>query len=317
MMRLLLKEDYQYKQIKDYVIITPVAVKPINDLLSAKSKSSMKEGLSSTVYDTITIEKIIIKYDTQTVQRKEVIYDTIKIRKQEIVYDTILSPESINVDAKKWHFGGFFGPILRKRNGDNLDADYYGVSVGGSAQYSLKNFYFQLDGSYQYLINTIKNSTITEITETRTDTISTFFVIEDGVRTPVYITEEVEVVREIQTDIDRTNSLQYLSFSLVAGYSFQLKNFSIGADLGVSTDWLLSRNELIFIGNELQEDNSIQYNDPVINAVVQLPLKFTRTNLIGTFSITPYFQYGINDDFRNPSPGGKRVVSGIKVGVLF
>ncbi|MEL6558647.1 MAG: hypothetical protein AAFQ94_10720 [Bacteroidota bacterium] len=311
MMKLLLKDDFRYKKIDEYVIINPVT--------KEKAETVAEEILTdeTVVFDTVTIEKVIVHYDTQQIAVRKFFYDTIRIPKEEIFYDTLSVTDFSDSTSRKWQFGGFFGPVMRRRQGADLDADYFGAQVGGSVRYNLENLYLQLDASYQYLLSNVSSSSVTEVMETRTDTISVFFVIEDGVRTPVYVTEEVDITREIQTNIDRTNTLQFLTFSLVGGYELKMTNLSLGLNLGVSADLLLNRDELIFADTELEDNSATQFNNPTVSVVFQMPFQYSKPEFIGSVMMTPYVQYGLNDEFRIPSPGGNRLVAGIKLGIIF
>lgn len=311
MMKLLLKDDFKYKVIKEYVIINPV----IKEKTEAVSDDLLPE--ETVVFDTITIEKVVVHYDTQQIAVRKFFYDTIQITREEIIYDTVSVTNFSDSPSRRWQFGGFFGPVLRRRRGTGLHADYFGAAVGGSVRYNLEKLYFQIDASYQYLLSNVSNNSVVEVTETRTDTISVFFVIENGVRTPVYVTEEVDVTREIQTNVDRTNTLQFLSLSFVGGYEFKMTHLSLGLDLGINADLLLSRDELIFTNTGLEDNSTTQFGNPSVSVVFQLPVKYSKPGLIGSAIMTPYIQYGINDEFKNPSPGGSRLVAGIKLGVIF
>ena len=311
MMLLLLKDDFKYKKIKEYVIVNPI-VKPKAEV---SRQNLMKE--ERVVFDTVIIEEILTIYDTQKIEIRKLIYDTVRVPLQEIFYDTISVLNPIGIVSKSWNFGGFFGPVFRKRSGAGLNANYFGAALGGSVRHNLEKLYFQLDASYQYLLNNVSNSSVTELIETRTDTISVFFVIENGVRTPVYITEEVDVSRLVQTDVDRNNTLQFLSFSLIGGYEFKFNNLSLGVDIGINTDLLLNRDELVFINEELLDNSEIEFNNPSFSVVLQIPFKYSKPAFIGEVMITPYMHYGINDEFEAPSPGAGRLVVGIKVGIIF
>ena len=305
----LLGEDFQYKIIGKYVVITKRVPKVVE---------SVKKPGSPVVYDTIPIPKVVVVYDTQTVVKKQIQYDTITIEKLMVTYDTVqvgLSTYSSTDD--RWSFGGFVGALQRNRSGGFAEASYSGVEIGGSVQHRRGNYTFQLDLSYQYLIDQVTNSTIEEITETRIDTISTFFIIRDGIREPVYITETTEVTSELRTEIDRTNTLQFLGLSLTGGYQYPMGNVSVGLRVGIRADWLVSGDEWLFSNNQRVDDQRIQYAAPSTSVVAHFPITLQKQGLIGTFSLTPFFQYGLNRDIATPNLGGDRRVFGVRIGVLF
>ena len=317
-LKMLLKEKFQYKIIDKYVVVTP-SVTP--SVTRSENRSELKPAKASDaapvlVYDTIPIQQIEIVYDTQTVIQKEIFYDTVTIKKLLLSLDTVQVsfPE---YDAEdRWSAGGFFGFLQRRRVGGIAEANYGGIELGASVQHRYKNYNFQLDLSYQYLIDQVSTSNAEEVIETRVDTISTFFIIRDGIREPVYITETTEVTSEIKTVIERTNSLQFLGASFTGGYQHPMGNISMGIRVGLRAEWLISREEWLFLDGRRIDDRSIQYSAPVTSVVAHFPIALQKDGLIGTISFTPFFQYGLNRDLLTPDFGGNRYVFGIRVGIL-
>ncbi|MEL7148209.1 MAG: hypothetical protein AAFO69_17680, partial [Bacteroidota bacterium] len=234
-----------------------------------------------------------------------------------VSFDTVQVGLSSGREGRRWSFGGFSGAQQRQRVGGRVEARYSGVEVGASIHRRHRNLSFQLDFSYQYLIDQVSGSSVEEVTETRIDTISTFFVIRDGVREPVYITEATEISSEVRTNTERTNTLQFIGLSLTGGYQLPVGDVSIGMRLGIRADWLISRDEWLFLENQRVTSQNIGYAAPATSLVAHFPVSLHKEGLIGTLSFTPFFQYGLNNDILTPNLGGKRQVLGIRLGFLF
>lgn len=303
----LLSDDFQYEIIGKYVVIT-------RRLAETKKVVQSSRPI---LYDTILVPKEVIVYDTQTVIQQQVRYDTVRVPMLSVVVDTVQVGIRMDSTTKSWSFGGFFGVLQRRRFNGLVDADYRGIELGASVQHQRGNYTFQVDLSYQYLIDQIANTSIEEVTETRIDTVSTFFIIRDGIRQPVYVTETSEVTSEVRTNIDRTNTLQVFGLSLTGGYQYPLGDVSIGARLGIRVDWMISRDEWLFLDNQRVDDQAIQYAAPATSLVAHFPVTFQRQDLMGAFSLTPFFQYGLNQDILTPDIGGNRAVLGMRIGILF
>ncbi|MGB3465809.1 MAG: hypothetical protein WBA74_11085, partial [Cyclobacteriaceae bacterium] len=303
-LEILLKDSFQYKIIDDYVIITR----------AEKESPSPEAQETHLIYDTVRVkmEEIKVVYDTQRIIQNVPVYDTIKTEQKVIVYDTI-TVRSPPKNKKKIHAGFFFGPSYRTRSSPGME--YYGLSAGGLLRYNFKKFNIQVDANYELLLNTVRYSMQETVTETSIDTVSVFFVVRDGVRTPVYITEEVETTTEIRTDSEKLNNLQFLSVSVTSGYNFTSGKVRAGINIGVGMDWLVSSNEHLITTDTILETGDITYQNPAINLLIQLPIGMSRQRT--SFNITPYLKYGLNNDFVIPAADTDRYATGIRLEVIF
>ncbi|MEM9855864.1 MAG: STN domain-containing protein [Bacteroidota bacterium] len=305
----ILGNRFSFKVINDYVVInSKKQPEEITPLLSTAEQKPV-------VYDTIIIEKTDIHFDTVRVEvlEKKEVYDTIFTEKQVKVYDTV----TYHVKPKNNHqFLSYVAPTLWRRDSESL----FGAAVGLSYRYNLPDFYVELGVSYQYAMHNVNFSEEEILTELQVDTLSTFFVIENGQRTPVYVIDSTFSDREVTTEVDRTNSVHQISLALLVGKSFRVSNrIELGVNTGFSVDWVFRTDELLRVDNNLSE-RSLEppnYRFPLQNIRIELPFLYKGNSLSEGYFLSPFGEVGLNSDFQANGSSANRYRFGIKIGVFF
>jgi len=308
----LLGNRFNFKIIKDYVVITK---KPTE--LAFVKKPVPKP--STIIHDTIFTEIKKVVYDTQRIEVKKLIYDTVYTERIIPFYDTISIENQNDITINNWRYKIFISPhFLDRKIGANSSL-YNGFKSGLSVNYSINKFKIAAGINYNYLFSNVSFSQSEVISTLQIDTISTFFVVEDGIRTPVHVIDSILVTSQLNINVDRLNTIQYLSFELSTGYDFKLKEIELGILLGFTFDWILNADEVLALNdsNNLSIFNSPSYNSTLINFQMQIPTVIKKIEDDERIYLTPYFQYGINKSFIISELEDKRYLLGFRLGYLF
>ncbi|TRX48813.1 hypothetical protein FNH22_28415 [Fulvivirga sp. M361] len=312
----LLGDKFHYKIIQDYVVIK----KSIVPEVEAEAEPSQLTPVAAnpvylpTVYDTIRYEKIIVKYDTQVVIQEKVFYDTVRIEKVQVVYDTVQVSTEIRQPEKPWQFIPYLTPNLWMRRNGNSNTDYRGLGFGLMGRYSLNNLRFHAGVEYNYSVNNVSFTRSETISQQSIDTVSTFFIIEDGVRVPVYVVDTTEVETEVNQKVDRQNSFQSLSFFVGAGYFLEIGKVSIGAELGFLASSIIDGDEVFNFSNG-EITGNLDYQSPQLNVSLNLPV-IIRQGDFERFEVVPYLRFGLGPDFKPPLKSNDRYVLGVRLGII-
>lgn len=305
----LLGDTFSFRIINEYVVINPK--KRVGEMAEVSPMPKPKP----IVYDTVVIHETNVFYDTVTVEEYEIrqVYDTTYLEKEVLIYDTITYYTKPKNDH---HFLSYLAPTIWKRT----DASLFGASLGLSYQYRLKNFYLELGIAYQYAQQNINFSKTETLTQLQVDTVSTFFIIENEQRIPVYIIDSTFTDSEVVREVDRTNALHQMSVALLLGKSFSVgKRLTLGINAGLSIDWVF-RSDAIMDTEGSTEDGASQtltYRFPLQNFRLELPLMYKGNSLSEGYFLAPFGELGLNSDFTSTDHSSSRYRFGLKVGVFF
>lgn len=308
----LLGEQYKFQIINDYVVITPdktvkniaPPITPDREILTPKI-----------VYDTIVVEKVMARYDTQRVVLNKTIYDTVTVMQTKLVYDTVWVKQKKN-RQDKWKIKPYIAPGIWNRYVENQSYTYKGMAGGVLVSYQLRKL--QLLGGIQYGIYadelSFSNSEI--VSNTAIDTISTYYIYEDGERVPVYVTDTTTTEQEVTHDIQRLNRIQTVSLLVGIGYTKTFEKWSIGLEAGAEFATVLHSDEQWYNETDQNVITLADYNRPQVNVFLSIPVTINNNGNEGVF-LAPYVNYGLNSDFKNLMSGGDRYLYGIRVGIVF
>ena len=293
----LLHPKFEFKIIEDYIVIK-----------KAPEIKKVPSGLAHIVYDTVRIEEKIILYDTQRVELT--VYDTMVIEKPKHVYDTVKVEKKVDLSNQKWRYSIYASPNIWFTSEKN-DKAFKGIATGFQASYSLKNLSVNATLEYNYLLRNIQYTTSEMMSNTRIDTLSTYFIVEDGERVPVYVTDTVRTEYESIQNIDRSDNAQRISFSLSLGYVIKKGKISMEVCPGL----LYART----FRDEKRYDDDIDSDDAVVthphsyqvDASLSLPIYFNSFKESELY-ISPYVLYGLSNSYTI-----KRYTAGIRLGIIF
>ena len=268
------------------------------------------------VYDTIIIEQTEVYYDTVQVESLKTIrvYDTTTVEKEIIIYDTVKylaqRPEDKN------QFFAYVAPTLWRRDSKSL----HGISTGFSYRHQWKDFYLEGGLNYNYSMQNVSFSQTETFTELQVDTVSTFYIIEHEERIPIYVVDFTFTDREQVRETNRTNTVHWLSLSLLAGRAFSVtERIDLGVNLGLTLDWIFQTDEVMDLGTTENDQsvNTPSYRFPLQNFRLELPVMYRSNLLREGYYLTPYGEWGLNSDFENKSILSGRYRFGIKLGIFF
>ncbi|MBL3656307.1 STN domain-containing protein [Fulvivirga sediminis] len=296
-LNILLQPRFEFKIIEDYVVITRAP---------EVKKASIPQ--KQVVYDTIRVEEKIVIYDT--LKTHITVYDTVMIKKSKHVYDTVRIEKKVDLSNQKWKYSIYASPNVWFTN-EKEHKVFKGIATGFQASYSLKNLTLNAALEYNFLLRNIQYTTSEMKTDTRIDTLSTYYIVEDGERVPVYITDTTRTQYESIQNIDRADNAQRISMALSLGYVVKRGKIS----MEVSGGLLYAR----VFRDEEKGSNTVKDNDAVTtqNQPYQLDASLDLRIYFNTFResklyAAPYLQYGISNNSTF-----KRYAAGLRLGIIF
>ncbi|UII21386.1 hypothetical protein [Fulvivirga ligni] len=293
----LLHPKFEFEIIESYIVIKKAP--------EIKKAPPVAEHI---VYDTIRIEEKIIQYDTQRVEIT--VYDTMVIEKPKYIYDTVKVEKKVDLSNQKWRYSIYASPNIWFTSEKN-DKAFKGIATGFQASYSLKNLSINATLEYNYLLRNIQYSTSEMMSNTRIDTLSTYFIIENGERIPVYVTDTVRTEYESIQNIDRSDNAQRISLSLSLGYIIKKGKISVELCPGILYSRTF-RDEQNF-DNNTASDNVIitRPQSYQVDASLSLPIYFNSFRESKLY-VSPYAQYGLSH-----ASSFKRYNTGLRLGIIF
>lgn len=301
-----LGNNFNFKKINEYVIIK---------ITEEATTPQVQPEKPKVIRDTVYLEKTLPVYDTiiHDVEREVLIYDTLITKKQVVIYDTVsITPE---VKPRRWQIKSHLAPQIWIRE----DKTWKGVSLGLSYQYEWNKFHLEAGISYIHsFCNTSFTSSETR-TELQVDTVSTFYVIENEERVPVYIVDSTYQTNEYITQTSRTNTTNQLALSLLIGKNFRLSDqIKVGIQAGFNVSWILDADEIMQGSNSSGEQIvSYDYRLPLQNIQVEIPFTYSLPGISNGYYLAPFGQVGLNPDYQDTELYSKRFIAGLKFGLIF
>lgn len=284
-----LSPRYAFTIIGEYVVVTAKKDKPKS--VSSKAETQAKVPVAnSPIFDTVRIEKIIVRYDTQKVTQVIPIYDTILVEKIKTIYDTVSTssrrskkfPLMPEIEISRWHSSA---------TDKSVAVLYNSIRGGVSKEFPIGKLIGSAGIGYTYLFRNF--SYINKI---------------DSMQ-PIWDTAALNTLQE------RINLLGFLSGRLGIGYTKKYAHTTLGAHIGTTLHYAMRVDE-----KRLQHDGTIStltrstYRTPLINSYVSVSIKVKFTNT-ASLVLSPRFEYGLSREYSNQSTTKARYSYGLTIGI--
>ncbi|MEM9340543.1 MAG: hypothetical protein AAGA66_17545, partial [Bacteroidota bacterium] len=148
------------------------------------------------------------------------------------------------------------------------------------------------------------------------DTVSQFFIVEDGVRTPVFVVDTTSVTRNIERSYSRLRTNQQLSISFESGYYWEFRTFLLGASLGVVSSWVIDQSEFETLSGQVDNAPFTQGN-PLLGLLIQVPVHFKSENKAVTSYFSPFVSWMVDPSSNDTSGTVSKNSFGIRFGWVF
>ncbi|WP_109830092.1 STN domain-containing protein [Reichenbachiella versicolor] len=313
----ILADRFDYTVLDDYVVVR--AAKKKAPPPSVPPVIRTKEVI---VYDTIVVEETKVIYDTVEVVERRQVYDTLVVQKDVTVYDTIKIIETVDVSLnskgiKKNEMSVYLASGYWTLEQSSETVRLPGVSLGYSYTYSWDKFHVKAGLEYNYSIQDLSYSKLETITEVVVDTVSTFFILEDGERKPRYVIESNEVSTDLIREVNKNHAVHRLSVVMAIGKRFQVnQKINIGVNAGTTLDWVFYTDKIQGdVAEEAVLIESYEIWEPWQNILIELPVRFQKKNAYEGYYIAPSGEVMI----RNESIDSwfDRYRLGLKLGIFF
>lgn len=285
----ILLPKFNYTLVGEYIVINLAKPKVVKQ--SDHSNGVLKQSSQSSVMDTIFIEKIIIKYDTQKIVEHVRVTDTVFINKVKSEKNK-LQPAS-----SKKHISFIpavsIGAWNRSSDKESRAVSYSHTGASLSIEIPINKMTVIAGAGYSYLFKNFNypSGFQNDSSNFPTDTV------------------------EIRYTSERINHLGFLSSHLGIGYSKKYKRIEIAFQVGGSFYFPVFADEKGLLQNgEIKVYNRTNISNPIINSFIRLPLHFYFSDNI-SMVMSSYFEYGLNQDYKNTSGQSNRYLYGMTIGL--